>query len=182
MIKKAYFYLGIVMILILVNACSLLSGVGRRVPAGGKVTPTPGPAENIFASGMFTLELPAGWDVFGPLTVGGDANRPYELYRLGQNPTTDDGPGPSRIVIADPALWTPEEFVLAQCSTCPQHPFEQVELGGKEALRTQVGGGGVPFMVSWYFVEHRDKLVAFAIHDPQTLQPLEDVIGSIRFE
>jgi hypothetical protein len=47
------------------------------------------------------------------------------------------------------------------------------------ASRTQVGGGGVPFVITWYFVEHNGNLIALAIHDQQTLEPLDAVIQSI---
>jgi hypothetical protein len=77
---------------------------------------------------------------------------------------------------------TPEDFVRSQCSTCPQNDFEAVMLDGIPALRTDIGGGGVPFAITWYFVEHEGNFIALAIHDPQTLEPLNEVIESIRFE
>lgn len=144
-------------------------------------TPSVEEAQNIFGEGTFTIDLPDGWDISSE-EVHRDPDPPYTLYLLGEDPTTNDGPGVSRIVIANAVEWTPEEFVLSQCSTCPVNPFESTTLDGVPALRTQIGGGGVPIMVTWYFVEHNGKLIAFAIHDPQTLLPLEDVLASIRFE
>jgi hypothetical protein len=88
----------------------------------------------------------------------------------------------SRVVVANASEWTPEEFALSQCSTCPENPIESLILGGLPASRTQVGGGGVPFMVTWYFIEHGDDLIALAIHDPETLEPLDEVIQSIQFK
>jgi hypothetical protein len=38
------------------------------------------------------------------------------------------------------------------------------------------------FMMTWYFVPYQDKLIGFAIHDPETLAPLEEVIQSKQFE
>jgi hypothetical protein len=136
----------------------------------------------LFGEGTFTLALPEGWDVAGPTVAGNDPDRPYEDWALGTDPTASGGPGTSHVAILDPAQWTAEDFALAQCSACPQNPFEDVVVGGKPARRTQVGGGGVPFTITWYFVEHNGKLIAFAIHDPETLEPLEDVIASIQFE
>lgn len=106
----------------------------------------------------------------------------YDTYILGTEPDASGGPGSSKIVIADPAQWTPELFVKSQCSTCPLHSFDEVVLGGREALRTQIGCGSVPILVTWYFVEHNGKLIALAIHDPETLEPQEDVLEGIQFE
>lgn len=106
----------------------------------------------------------------------------YKDAKLGIDPAPGGGPGNSQIVIADPKQWTPEQFAQAQCSTCPASPFENVTLGGEPVQRTQVGGGGVPFTITWYFVEHNGKLIALAIHDPETLKSLDDVIQSIRFQ
>jgi hypothetical protein len=60
--------------------------------------------------------------------------------------------------------------------------FESVTLAGKSAIRAQIGGGGVPFMIVWHFVEHQGNFIAFALHDPQTLLPLDNVIESVQFE
>lgn len=144
-------------------------------------TPTAEPVQSIFGPGTFSIDLPEGWDV-SSVEVSTDSNRPYTLFTLGENPTSNDGPGISRVIIARADQWTPEEFVLSQCSTCPQNPFEPVALGGKSALRTKIGGGGVPIMITWYFVEYNGNLIALAIHDPQTLEPLDEVLASIQFE
>jgi len=139
-------------------------------------------AINVFGTDTISLSLPAGWDIFGPLVVESASGQSYDVYMLGENPSQDEGPGVSRVVIADASEWTPDKFVLSQCSTCSPNTYESVTLAGKTVLRTQIGGGGVPFMITWYFIEHKGNLIAFAIHDPQTLEPLEDVIESIQFE
>lgn len=177
-----------ILLLLLLAACSS----PQVNPPPGKTPVLPSPelpatstveqAQNVFSEGMFTIDLPDGWDIFGPEKVSRDPNPPYDLYLLGENPTTNDGPGISRVVIANAVEWTPEAFVLAQCSTCPVNPFESTTLGGEPGLRTEVGGGGVPIMITWYFIEHNGKLIAFAIHDPETLLPLDDVLNSIQFE
>ena len=66
-------------------------------------------------------------------------------------------------------------------STCLDYPFEDVALDRRPARRTQIGGGGVPFTVTWFFIEGKDQLIALAIHDLETLEPLEEVIKTIRF-
>jgi len=144
--------------------------------------PTEAGAESIFGPGTFNMILPLNWDVAGPETISDDSGRTYRSYSLGEDPTSSGGPGMSHVIIASAAEWTPEDLALMQCSTCPDNGFEQVTVGGKPALRTQVGGGGVPMMITWYFVESQGNLIAFAIHDPQTLEPLQEVIESIGFE
>ncbi|MBI4671381.1 MAG: hypothetical protein HY741_06890 [Chloroflexi bacterium] len=134
------------------------------------------------AEGKFSLQLPDEWTAAGPMKMENDPQRPFNQYVLGTNPGDDGGPDASRIVIADAQQWTPEQFAQSQCSVCPAHPFEKITLGGKPAQKTQVGGGSVSFLMTWYFVEHNDKLIAFAIHDRETLAPLENVITSIQFQ
>jgi hypothetical protein len=145
-------------------------------------TPTVEQSRYLIEEVKLSIKLPQGWSVFGPLEISSAGMHSYELYILGIEPTASSGPGSSKIAIADPAEWTPEQFVQAQCITCPEQPFEEVTLGGKSAQRTQVGGGGVPIIITWYFVENNDKLIALAIHDPETLEPLEDVLQSILLE
>ena len=179
--RRSWIFAGL--ILIVLNACS--SGpvdTPASLQTEAPTMPTAVPIENVFGPGTFTLELPSGWDIFGPEVVNSDPNQPYDLYLLGENPTEDHGPSASRVVIDRAAKWTPEEFVLSQCSTCPDNGFESVALAGTPALRTQIGGGGVPFTITWYFVERQGNFIAFALHDPQTLLPLAEVIETIQFE
>jgi hypothetical protein len=152
-----------------------------EMPSPG-VTPAVDPDRQQIEEAKLSIKLPQGWNILGPLEVSSEGMPSYEIYILGVEPTASGGPGFSKIAIADPAQWTPEQFVLSQCSTCTNQPFEDVTLGGKSARRTQIGGGGVPIMVTWCFVENNGKLVALAIHDPETLEPLVDVLESIEFE
>lgn len=166
--------------LVALSACSAQQANPPEPSISDLPVPTES-AQSVFGQGTFTIDLPEGWDVASEETTS-DPDRPYLLFLLGENPTTADGPGTSRVVIANADEWTPEDFILSQCSTCPVNPFEEITLGGIPATRTEIGGGGVPFMITWYFVEHRGKLFAFAIHDPQTLQPLDEVLAYIQFE
>ncbi len=165
--------------LFLLLACNF-PGVVDQVPTSPILTPDT--AQSVYGPGTFSLDLPPGWDVIGPETISSDPNRSYDLYRLGVDPSSSGGPGTSHVIIASASEWTPQELALAQCSTCPPGNFEPLTIGGKPALRTQIGGGDVPILITWYYVEHRGNLIAFAIHDPESLQPLEDVLGSIQFE
>jgi hypothetical protein len=144
--------------------------------------PTLDPDRYYNEEGGFTLALPDGWSAIGPLEVSSDTEDTYNLYVLGADPAFDGGPGTSKIIIADASLWTPLAFSVAQCGTCPEHPFEDVTLAGLPAQRTLIGGGAVPFTVTWHFLEAEGKLIGLAIHDPETLAPLEEVLQSIRFQ
>ena len=133
--------------------------------------------------GKFSLELPKGWQVFGPERADNDVNRPLNMYVFGTDAATHGEPYASRVIIADASQWTVEEFAVAQCGTlCPKHPFEDETIGGKPAKKTIIGGAHVPWLVTWHFVTHNNKLLAFSIHDYKTLEPLDNVIQSIRFE
>jgi hypothetical protein len=144
--------------------------------------PTLDPARYYNEEGVFSLALPDGWSAIGPLEVSGDTEDTYNLYVLGADPAFDGGPGSSKIIVADAGLWTAGEFAVAQCGTCPEHPFEDVMLGGLPAQRTLIGGGAVPFTITWIFVENEGKLIGLAIHDPETLAPLEEVLQSIEIQ
>ena len=146
------------------------------------LTPTRDPARYYNEQGGFSLKLPDGWTVVGPVTTSAENHPSYDLYMLGVDPASSGGPGASLIAIADASGWTPAGFARAQCTTCPVPKLTPVTIGGVEALRAEVGGGGVPIMTTWYFVEHEGQHIAFAIHDPQTMEPLEDVIQSFRFD
>ncbi len=135
------------------------------------------------AEGNFSLELPDGWQVFGPTRVDNDVNRPLNMYVFGTEAATHGEPYASRVIIATAAQWTVEEFAVAQCGTlCPTHPIQDTTIGGKPAKKTIIGGAHNPWLVTWYFVNHNDELLAFTIHDYETLEPLNDVLQSIQFE
>ena len=181
--RKKILYIWDILMIIVLAACSFpMQEEAQPSPTRSAETPTPEIAENIFDQGTFSLSLPTGWSVSGPMMVDSAPNGTFMLYLLGENPAGADAPGTSRVVVAKASEWTPETFALSQCSTCPENPFESLTLGGMPASRTQVGGGGVPFMVTWYFVEHGDDLIALAIHDPETLEPLSEVVQSIQFK
>ena len=86
------------------------------------------------------------------------------------------------IVIADAALLTFAQFAAAQSSTCPAHPPEAVTLGNVPAQRLLIGGGTVPFEKSWFFFEHQSKRIGLAMRDPDTLEPLNEVLATFRLE
>lgn len=134
------------------------------------------------AEGQFSLQLPDGWQVLAPQIVMSDGEKPYTLYTLGESPAPSGSPGSSKMVIADAQLWTVEAFVHSQCTVCPAHPVEQATLNGIPAQQTKIGGGTVPITVTWHFVTHHGKLIALAIHDAETLEPIHDVLQSIQID
>jgi hypothetical protein len=127
----------------------------------------------------FSLVLPEGWNVIGPEDVQA-AGLSYQAYFLGPDATGEGGPGMSRIVIGDATTLTVDAFVRQQCQTCPEHPVEDVTLDGRPAQRVLVGGGGVPFTVEWTFVQLDGRTVGFSLHDFDTLEPLPEVLATVR--
>lgn len=170
--------------ILILAACGSTEEASPSPPSATDIpsSPTEPIAESVFGPGTFTLALPDGWDVAGPDPITSDPDRPYESFSLGEDPNSSGGPGMSHVFIASAQEWTPEELALAQCSTCPEPVFEDVTIDGLPGVRTELGGGGVPIVITWFYVEHNGKLFAFAIHDPETLEPLREVIDSIRFE
>ena len=188
-----YLKFSVIALPILVGACAVPEAPPTPVPvtateaasptqpASATPAPTPDPNRYINEEGGFSLLLPEGWTVLGPVEVSNRLERPFNMYVLGVDPSLNSGPGYSRIAVADAALWTAVDFAFAQCSTCLEQNFVDETLDGKPARRLEIGGGGVPFTTTWIFVERGENLLAFAIHDPETMEPLEDVIQSIQF-
>ncbi len=73
-----------------------------------------------------------------------------------------------------------EQFAASQCSTCPAHTPEAVTLGTVPAERLLIGGGTGPFEKPWFFVENQGKRIGLAIHDPDKLEPLDEVLVTLR--
>lgn len=173
--KKLFLFSGLLLGGLILNACAPQA---TDMPA----EPTVVEAESVFGAGTFSFDLPDGWDIFGPEKINDDQGRSYDLYLLGEDPTSSDGPGISQVIVASADQWTPQDLAQAQCSTCLDNGFEEVAVAGKSAQRTQIGGGGVPIVITWYYVENHGNLIAFALHNPQTLAPLDAVIETIVFE
>jgi hypothetical protein len=142
----------------------------------------PGETRYINEEGRFSLVLPEGWSAAGPFVIPIDGGASYNLYALGMEPSAEGGPGTSRIIVADSASLTPEQFVTLQCSICPEHPVEEVTLGATSARATRIGGGSVPFEVEWFFFEHSGKRIWLSILSPETMETLEAVVQSLQLE
>lgn len=149
-------------------------------PAAAAPSEPEDPGRYFNEAGNFSLNLPEGWEVAGPNEASSGGDLTFSLYRLGVDPQASGGPGMSSIAISDLGAMTIEAFVQAQCSTCPHAPIEELHLGEVRAHQTTIGGGGVPLEIAWTFIEHRGKLIALAIHDPETLEPLSAVLQSVK--
>jgi hypothetical protein len=60
----------------------------------------------VFSPDPSILDLPSGWNGFGPETIRGDPGRPHDLDLLGIDPSASGGAGTGRVIIADAAEWT----------------------------------------------------------------------------
>jgi hypothetical protein len=168
-------------LLLLTTAALACAAPQPAAPPTTAALPTPDPGRVRFDEGGFSMTLPQGWSVAGPFAAQVDGAA-YSLYALGIDPGASGGPGTSQIIVAEAAQLTAEAFAAAQCTTCPTSPFVDVQLGGLPARRIPIGGGGVPFVVEWTFVEREGKLIGFSIRDPETLATLEDVLRSVQFD
>ncbi len=177
-----------IVVLIGLAASSCTSDSTNAVPAAETIEVDTSPRNRsesetryINPEGGFSLVLPPGWEVAGPTPISQDGFT-YNSYALGVDPTASGGPGTSRIIVADGTKHSVEEFIQLQCSTCPEHALEPIQIGGFPAVRTQIGGGGVPILVEWIFIERDGQLLGFSLHDPQTLEPLDNVMQFLVFD
>jgi len=167
---------------LIVPACNL--GDAAAPPLEATATSTAAQDKRyVNDEGGFSLVLPEGWSVLGPLPMTlSEGGAGYNLYVLGEAPSESGGPGASMIVIADAAQMTLEQFSASQCSACPGHSPEAVALGAVPAERLLIGGGTIPFEKAWFFFEHQGRRIGLAIHDPDTLEPLDEVLATLRLE
>ncbi len=168
--------------LIVTMAAVLLSACAPPAPTDPPPTATsaayPVPADgNLYAlaEGGFSIVIPAGWSVAGPITVNG-----YSLYRFGVDPSASGGPDSGQVIIADAASLTIEQFAQQMCSICPANPIEDATVGGLPAKRTLIGGGSAPAS-EWHFVTRNGKLIGLSFR-PAGDAPTDWIIGTLRFD
>ena len=126
-----------------------------------------------------SLILPAGWGSAGPFPVAVD-NSSYDLYLLGPDASPNAGPGASRLIVAADEALTVEAFLESQCTTCTPAEISNSIINGIQVQRALLGGGGVPFIVEWVFLDRDGRLVGLSIHDPDTLETLEPVLETLQ--
>ena len=184
--RRLVLALGLAGLAVLSLACNLGGAAAEvEVTSVPATDPTPASPEERYVNdeGDFSLVLPEGWSVLGPLpTTVPESGAAYNLYVLGAAPTESGGPGASMIVIAEASQLTLEQFAASQCSTCPAHTPQAVTLGTVPAQRLLIGGGTVPFEKSWFFFENQGMRIGLAVHDPDTLEPLDEVLATLRLE
>jgi hypothetical protein len=185
--EKCFGFLLLVFVMVLLSACS--PEMTPKVPPVSDnpievVTPTLELEQGRYLNeqGQFSLILPDGWEVFGPIDASSGNGLTFTLYNLGLELDASGGPGTSSIIIAESNAFTIEEFVQGQCSTCPPAPIKDIQLAGINARQTVIGGGGVPFEITWTFFEHSGKRIGLKIHDPETLEPLNEILESLRLQ
>lgn len=139
---------------------------------------TPSGVRHQFEDGIFSLALPAAWSVSAAQEVRLNSGVEYRLYWLGVDPDTQGGPGLSRVIVGSLRQLTIGRFIQSQCEACAPPIIEPVSLGAFPALKLALVEPGQP-SIEWYLVQIDDRLIALAIHDPQSMQPLEQVLQSL---
>jgi hypothetical protein len=167
---------------------SCVSVAAVEVPAADKIEKMGNPTaasdsavRYVNQEGGFSLVLQKEWQVVGPISISQDGIT-YDSYALGVDPAASGGPGTSRIIIADDAVLSIEEFVRLQCSTCSQPALESIWMGEYPAIRVEIGGGDVPITVEWTFIKKDGQLFGFSLHDSRTLEPLDAVLQTLVFD
>ncbi|MDF1499004.1 MAG: hypothetical protein P1P76_00820 [Anaerolineales bacterium] len=173
-----------ILLLLSIAACARQAGTPEPASTQSRdevLVPTEEESQDRYISkeGAFSLRLPDGWQVFGPVEAAAGGGISFALYNLGPHPSTSMSPGGSSIAIADADTLTVEEFIQGQCSPCPPATVNDIQLGNVSARRAVIGDGGVPLEITWTFFEHNGRLIGLKIHDPQTLEPLSEVLESI---
>ncbi len=137
--------------------------------------PTPEPVRYSNEAGGFSLVLPAGWDV----DERSVAPMGTEI-RFGDEETNDsDLPG---VLYYAPSATLDRDAVLAQlCEECDELPAAtELVLNNRPAWNVVIEANGAPAR-PWTIVDNGDALVTFSFVDPTTMEPLTEIITSLRF-
>lgn len=172
---------------LLVVGCALPGPIEQARPTD-PVEPSPTPARGapdprpyVSDDGGFTLPLPAGW------IVGEPRDTPLGREQLvGLAPLVEGSSRNSVIYVADTRSMYLEKAIDLLCGdVCsPQAEIEEITLDGRPAWRAALGATAETVdqpSFTWYFVDNGDRFVFFNLHDPDTLAPLDDVIGAMTF-
>ena len=137
--------------------------------------PTPEPVRYSNEDGGFSLVLPTGWDV----DERSVAPMGTEI-RFGDEETNDsDLPG---VLYYAPSATLDRDAILALlCEECDELPAAtELVLNNRPAWNVVIEANGAPAR-AWTIVDNGDALVTFSFVDPATMEPLTEVISSLRF-
>ena len=186
--RNRFYFIFMFILVGLLAACSAEptpTTVSEPAPTTASESAPTIPAESNYLNeeGDFFLTLPEGWNEFGPVLNQIEPDKPFLVFYFFPGTSAPDGGiNVSHVLLADKTEWTAEELVKTQCRSCPTHPFEETTLGGKPAQRTQIGGGEIPALITWYFFENGDFLIGMTFVDPITLESLDEIVESIYFQ
>jgi hypothetical protein len=151
----------------------LLIACAQQPPAPA---PAPSPEANYINEEYgFAVNLPEGWQA---TRVSSWREGVYQvLFSAGPGYS---GPANSVVmVVDDPNLSTKDFLTILNGGVLPTD-LANTTLAGLPARRGTVGGNGSP-PLQFVIVEREGKLYYVDFHDPQSLEPLEDVIASFHF-
>ncbi len=128
------------------------------------------------AAASLTLSLPDTW------VVGESQLTPLGLViHLGPEPL---GPGPfsSTLIVTDPNQY--EAATLAAALACNQEcavPLIPTTVAGQPAQKAILGADS-PTPLEWFFLTREGQLLAFTLHDAQTLITRSDLVDSLELD
>ncbi len=150
----------------------------NRAPADANpptAEPTPEPIRYSNEAGGFSLIMPAGWraDERQATPLGTE-------IRFGDE-EADDSDLPSVIYYA-PMSTLDRDAVLAHlCAGCSELPaVTEIILNNRPAWNVVIEAGDGRSR-PWWFVDNGDALLTFSFVDPASMEPLTEVISSLRF-
>jgi hypothetical protein len=151
----------------------LLVACARQPPA-----PTPAPpleANYIHEDYGFAVNLPEGWQASSESSWREGVHQVLFSARPGQS-----GPANSVVMVVDDPDLSANEFLTILNGGVMPATLANTTLAGLPARRGTVGGNGSP-PLQFVLVEREGKLYYVDFHDPESLEPLEDVIASFQF-
>ena len=161
----------------LVLVALTLSGCSRTPADVNPPTaePTPEPVRYSNEDGGFSLVLPAGWDV----DERSVASMGTEIRFGGEESNDSDLPG---VLYYAPSATLDRDAILALlCEECDELPAAtEFVLNNRPAWNVMIEANGAPAR-PWTIVDNGDALVTFSFVDPASMEPLTEVISSLRF-
>jgi hypothetical protein len=138
-------------------------------------TPAPPPEANYINEDYgFAVNLPEGWQATSESSWREGVYQVLFSARPGQR-----GPANSVVMVVDEPTLSANEFLTILNGGVMPADLASTTLAGLPARRGTVGGNGSP-PLQFLLVERGGKLYYVDFHDPESLEPLEDVIASFQ--